>query len=450
MFEEEGWTTESHDKRTLLIRRDSGSPKPVAYRLGWTGNDGTFSAPSSISLPLGHSVPVTISVAPRALGIHSAILNVLEPVTQTIVSRSMTTVVVPARFDTPDYSIQFDGRLHVMQRTSSFWEVPLHIAALGLDLTVTRGAVRATIAPSVDSQYMHKYPWSLDRTLTPGTYHFVIADPSPGVWGLSIGNLPLDGNDPAASNTNTEAAYSFAVRALDASLSVSGDGDGNATVVVANRGAQIGTPTVVRSFGSWTSHRGEFRPDGVTEPFEINVPPNSTALIVNGRMLRGGGQEEEWLEGLDLYLYDCTTGECFSHDAALFARREQRLVVRRPSPGRWVAIVSKPRFPSAGSYLVDILVASAERGKKLSLSEPLPHGTRRTLFVDRENAQTSSEGVELFELFDDSLEQAQTEHAWVDASDLAKMTGRPTALAFAVRKRFATSTEMPTPRPQAR
>ncbi|MGH7694673.1 MAG: S8 family serine peptidase, partial [Gemmatimonadaceae bacterium] len=61
LFEREGWITGDRNERTVTFTRTTGPRAPMAFALGWIGNDGTFSSATSISLPLNVAVPLTVT-----------------------------------------------------------------------------------------------------------------------------------------------------------------------------------------------------------------------------------------------------------------------------------------------------------------------------------------------------------------------------------------------------
>src|SRR6185369_12059926 len=78
IFEREGWTAGLSGQRTITFTRSSGSARPMKFQLRWSGNDGTFSGPSEIMLPLKRPVAAAISIAPKTNGVHCAVLNLVS------------------------------------------------------------------------------------------------------------------------------------------------------------------------------------------------------------------------------------------------------------------------------------------------------------------------------------------------------------------------------------
>jgi len=424
LLEEEGWIVGSHGSRTFQLRREAGPSEPISYRLSWTGNDGTFSSATSILLPLNRTIPLAVSISPTTETVHSAILNVHDPKTNAILLRSMATVVVPKRLDGSTHIARFEGSVALLHVANAFWKVTPDTAAISVELKIKRGNLRAIIQPSVDSQYPHKFPASLRRTLTPGAYHFQLPEPSPGIWSLNLAN------DSAFREENRElistgaADYEVIVRQLDVSLTVS------SSLLIRNNGAELAEPQVKESWGRVTTTKSRFSSNGLAKPIEIEVPGNSSALIVNGEMLG------DKTEGLDLYLYDCTTGECFSHDFALPSAHNQQLIVRNPYAGRWIAMVGTPSFLASGSFQIETITVAAQGSRTTSLEGSLKPEKTRSISLDPLGTPPTPDAVRVYELFDESLQRDLVHYPWLKKEDLQKLIGLPPALGMAIDTSF--------------
>jgi hypothetical protein len=414
----------------LQLRREAGPVEPTTYRLSWTGNDGTFSSPSSIVLPLRETTPLTVSIAPRTAAAHSAILNVHDPASGSVVARSLATVIVAERLDAGSHVAGFEGRVALMRAAHHFWNVPAKTSALSVDLTVSRGAMRAILTPP-GTRSPSQYPDSHYRMLPPGTYHFTVPDPAPGIWSVTLTNDSPFNETKRSSMSTSEAQYTVTASALAASLTVT-DTDGRAMLAASNHGARIEEPSVKQSWGTLTSRHARFKPDGTLEPFEIQVPQGASVLIVTAGTIDELGPATASAPGVDLYVYDCTTGECFAHDFAFPATHKQRVVVRRPYAGRWVAMVGGPSFPSAGSYAIDAVVATELGSQTVSLGRSLDSDEHWTGRVATERSRPTTESVRVYELFDKAIERREAQEPWVSKDDFQKLTNRPVALAIAI------------------
>jgi hypothetical protein len=269
-------------------------------------------------------------------------------------------------------------------------------------------------------------------TFTKGTYHFTFGNPSTGTWSLAVNNESAALETDRKLVSTEDAEYSLTVRALDASITP--DTTQEANVVVANQDGQITEPVVKESWGKLTSYQASFARNGLGNSFDINVAPDSSALIVNARVTLKSPSQPVSNRGLDLYLYDCTSGECFLFDFALPASDRQQIVVRTPQAGRWVAVLGSPSFPSIGSFAVDAVVLSDKESKTFALKGPIVPGEQRTISSDVDGVKPFPEAVRVYELFDEAIERASTEHPWGRKVDLDRLQNRAAALAITVKK----------------
>lgn len=98
LFEREGWSAGQKEVRTLVLRRSSGPDEAVRYHLMWTGNDGTFATSKDITLPRDKDVSLSVDVAPRTPGVHSAILRLSADPDGPAVHQVATTIVAAHHF----------------------------------------------------------------------------------------------------------------------------------------------------------------------------------------------------------------------------------------------------------------------------------------------------------------------------------------------------------------
>src|SRR5262249_52808663 len=138
-----------------------------------------------------------------------------------------------------------------------------------------------------------------------------------------------------------DAEYAITVRLLRGSLDAGRVAGDTVSLDFRNRASALREPVLETSTATVVSHRARFLPSGLANEFEMAVPDAAKALVVRAR---SGDATEIPIE---LYLYDCTSGECFSYDIAFPAARSQVLIVRKPRAGRWIAAVNAAPFPTA-------------------------------------------------------------------------------------------------------
>ncbi|HEU4797034.1 MAG TPA: PPC domain-containing protein, partial [Pyrinomonadaceae bacterium] len=74
--------------------------------------------------------------------------------------------------------------------------------------------------------------------------------------------------------------------------------------------------------------------DGMRE-FELDVVPGSTRVGASVDAQDGGSSD------VDLYLFDCSTGECILRDFSAGSGSSERVAIDSPAPGKWKVIVDR-------------------------------------------------------------------------------------------------------------
>ncbi|MPZ17587.1 MAG: S8 family serine peptidase [Luteitalea sp.] len=428
IFEREGWSAGMRGRRTIHFQRQSGADSAVTYRLSWTGNDGTFSTQRSLTLPLNQTTSLPVAIALASTGAHSAILNLHDPATDAIVFRTQATLVATERFDAPDATLRLSGSAPLMRTNTHYLTVPEGVATLSIELKVVSGSVRASIVPShglYPNYYGHAYPLG-GRTFPKGTYHLAMPNPAAGTWTISVSNTSARTEDNPELVSTDEAEYALTARLLRTSLRPASAGHGVLEIDVENRGGQLTEPVLETSVGTLKRHHGELLPAGLPNQFEIDVPEGAATLALH---LRGVDTEPDPLE---LYLYDCSSGECFSDNFTLPAAKEQRLVVRRPRAGRWIAAVNTAPFPTkTGKFVLDEIITTKAQRHASSRSGPRQPGAKWTETVKLPSAPSAEPGhvrVLLCELIDGAMERDEARHPWENRKRIPKLRDRPSAV----------------------
>jgi hypothetical protein len=125
-------------------------------------------------------------------------------------------------------------------------------------------------------------------------------------------------------------SYRMRVTLQQAALALSEDADTTAIqLLVTNQGARIDKPVLDIAPGITRTTHGMLPEDGRPALVEIDVRKETSSLA-----LRASGTRNAAL--LDLHVYDCTTGRCFSYEFTVPPRHEQSLLIRKPAPGRWL------------------------------------------------------------------------------------------------------------------
>lgn len=434
ILEFEGWSTGISGTRVITLRRESGPPQPVVYRLDWSGSDGTFSTASSVRLPLNVSVPVAVRIDVKAAGAHSGILNLRDTATNAVLFRSQATIVAAEPLDPATGSVRVTGKIPLMRQDAHYIRVPAGAGALVFELEVTRGVIRPSILPAhglFPGYYMHVHPKNV-HFAGKGRYHVLLPNPAPGTWTFRVDTgstwFEIPGN-PVPSDDG-DAEYTLTVRLLESVIRTSTT-SGKIVAEITNTGSAIAEPVLDVSPGYLTSHRGSFLPTGLPNAIDIEVPRDAAALSLQLHSEREGTNTE-------LYLYDCTTGECFSYNLGFPAARTHTLVVRKPSPGRWVAAVNAAPFPTAaGTFVLDEVITSGTPVRRASAAARGP-GARWQETIENVTVPPATQGktaVLLLELLDAAAERGELEHPWGTGPTDVRLRDRPVAIGTAIYRR---------------
>lgn len=435
ILEFEGWEPGMKAERVIRLRRESGPEDSLAYSVSWTGNNGTFHAPSSVELPRGETVALPVTIHPRTAGAHSALLNLHDPSSNAIVFRTQATIVAPERLDSSSKALRLTGTAGLMRTNPHYIHVPSGVNALSFDLEVLQGAISPSILPArgfFPSYYLHVHPTDVGFH-GQGRYRVVLPNPEPGTWTFHVvtgstwvPRLP----DEDVRADDRDALYRLDVRALGASVGATVDSTGGALVELRNTGSVVQEPVVHATPARMRSHRAAFLQNGLANVFDVDVPEGASTLSLRVRADRPEDSD------LELYLYDCTSGECFSYDIGFPAWRDQALLVRSPKPGRWVAAVNAAPFAApGGGFVLEEIVAL---GKPLAFPSEgaLEPGALRSVRVKPGARLAALPGwtpVHLVELIDAAAEREQTEvYPWVRRPGAIKPRDRPVAIGSAV------------------
>ena len=420
IFERDGWTAGMSRRRDLTLTRETGPRDSITYRVGWLGNDGTFAAPPAIALPRASPVILPVTIAPTSPGAHSAILNLHDSATGAVASRTQTTVVAAESFDRTG-TARLAGTVQPMRGHSRYVRVPPDAAAMLVELEVLRGSLRAVILPAhglLPNYQGHLHP-SITRTYVRGRYRVALPRPAAGTWTIGLLNDSLWREINPALVSSEPAGFVITLRLLRASVDVRSGRGAPLDVVIRNHGATLREPVVQTTPATLRSHRARFLPTGLPNIFDITVPKGASALALQ---LRSAGRPHT---GLELYLYDCTSGECFAYDFTLPAAAAHTRLVRRPSAGRWVVAVNAAPDPyAADEFVLDEIVALGEPRLSRSTHRPQPTGAAWTQQVE------PGEGVLLIELIDLAVDRDESSYPWDPRPGIPILRDRPVGIGF--------------------
>ena len=351
IYDREGVTAGSSYTRTYTFTRNDGPGGSITYNVGWVGNDGTFSAPSSITLGKGAPAQLPVAITP-ASGDHSAILTLDDPSTTGIDYATMNTVIAPLEFSAPSYSQTIESTIARGQTKHYFFRVPANVPALKVDLTgggdtAGAGAIR----------FLRWHPWGLgiDSNAVSNCYNGApggcttgsatsrsVTNPQAGVWEVTV--------DARRNSDNLNGApFTLTATILGASVSPNPDTIASATIGVpvsrsytltnlfgAFTGRAVGTTLGSARLGTFTiAHLAQ-------QQYVTAIPAGATSFRATI------GSPSDPAADLDLFVYNCTTGTCVLAGQSADGDSEESVTINNPAAGNWLVLIDGFNVP-AGS-----------------------------------------------------------------------------------------------------
>ena len=431
LFESEGWRAGMRGRREITLRRESGTDSPVTYRVSLIGNDGTFTAPPAVTLPLNSQASVRIDIDVHHPGVHDAIVALHDPSTNASVFRTAVTIVAAEPFERESHVLQWRGSVPLLRKKAHYVQMPAGVSAMSVELEVLRGAAGVNIIPShsLFLAYQGQIGPQNGRTFPKGRYRIVIPQPAAGTWTIDVNNTSTRRERDQALVSDDEVEYVITLRLQDVRIVPGARGHGVVTLDLANARAALDEPLVQLATAAMASHEGTLAANGLPSFVEVNVPSGASTLLLNARGL------DRDASTLEIHLYDCTSGECFSHNYTIPAARSQQLLVRRPTAGRWVAAINAAPFPSSGGRFVleEIVAGPVQRQAGNAGSRPTGARWRETIDVSALAAdRTDTRRVVLFEAIDAAAERDELLHRWEIRDIFPALPNAPVAAGIAI------------------
>jgi len=349
IFDREGVKAGVSYTREYTFTRTSGGGGSRTYNLSWVDNDGTFSSPSTVALPLNTPTKVTVTVSPATSGIHSAILNLNDASTPGVEYQTMNTVVLADQFTASNnYSVTKTGTIGRNQSTSYFFNVPAGTPAFKVDMDGGGEAGKGQIR----FLRFHPYGVGIDSNSSLSCYNPKVSpngscssptsrttgNPQAGVWEVTV--------EARRTSDVENARFTLTASILGASVSPNPD-------VIAS--ATLGVPvarsyTLTNLFGAFTgravgttfgsARRGSFSiADLEQQEYPVTVTAGSTSL----RATIGGTSDAG--ADLDLFVFNCTTGTCVLAGQSADGDSEESVTVANPAAGAWKVLVDGYAVP---------------------------------------------------------------------------------------------------------
>lgn len=365
IHDREGVTTGSSYTRTYTITRTKGGSQPKTYAVTWVGNDGTFSSPGSIALPLNVPVNLPVAINPLSAGEHSAIMNLNSPSAAGIEFQTMNVVVAADTFSASGgFSVTKTGSVGRGQQLTHLVRVPAGVPALKVDFSgpsATPGTGQARFLRwhpfglGIDSNAVSNCYTPAAGTCTTGSpLSRTTSNPLAGVWEITV--------DARRSSDTDFAPYTMTASILGATVSPNPD-----VIATASAGVPIARSyTITNGFGAFTGRAAGSTfgsanratptiADGATQTYDFDVTAGSTSL----RATIGGTSDAG--ADLDLFVFNCTTGTCVLAGQAADGDSEESVTIANPAAGAWRVVVDGFSIPAGTTTFnyIDVFVNAA-------------------------------------------------------------------------------------------
>ncbi len=322
------------------VTRTSGPDRGLWHRISWVGNDGTWSSPGGVSLPLNQATAITVRAKPGE-GAHGAIMRLDNPRTLGVDTEMLNTVVAAAEPQAPAYAKSWRGEVDRNATTSYFVDVPEGTAALQLNLTgiaIGSQTRMLTIDPYGIPQGSSSSRVCYTNFSDPADCNPVsraVEDPLPGVWEIEVEARRTSNslrNPYQVSAAVQTVAVTPSVVELDSVVA------GEPTPVTWTLENQLAPVTVSGQGGPLGSAVSE-RPtiaDADLLDYEVVVPEGATKLDVSI------GNTSDLAADLDLYVY--LDGELVGQSAD--GDSEESVSIDSPAAGTYTVEVDGYSVPA--------------------------------------------------------------------------------------------------------
>ncbi|MFC0529275.1 S8 family serine peptidase [Phytohabitans kaempferiae] len=330
----------------IKLTRTSGPARSVMHKLTWVGNDGTFSAPRNVSLPLNKTVSITVQAKP-SIGAHGALLRVDDPSTSVVDFEVLNTVVASNDVKKPNHSYSAAGSVDRNSSTSYFVTVPPGAAALQVNLSgiATGSHTRfITFNPHGVRQENNSSPYCYTNYSDPAVckpQERSYENPIPGVWEIEV---EARRTSPALNNPYQIAARVQGVKVEPPVIELPSVTAGQANPVswtITNQFGPINVSAQGGPLGSASAQRPTIA-DGEVQTFDVEVPAGATRLDVKIGNTSDPGAD------LDLFVYRGSTLVQYNADGD----SEESVSILNPPAGTYTIEIDGYAVP-AGTTAYD-------------------------------------------------------------------------------------------------
>ena len=379
----------------VTVTRTTGPAGTRPHAVSFRGNDGTFRANrTSVDLPLGKPVALTLTAKPTTEGAHGAVLLLDDKASPGIEGYSLHTVVAARTLKAPAFSSALTGSVERNRTQSMFVEVPEGTEALQVVLSgIATGSQTRWVAvdpygiPQDSSSSLTCFTnFGNPRACAPTSRAYL--DPTPGTWELTVESRRTS---PFLANPFTLTAAAQGVTVDPEVLTVPTATVGEPTQATWTVTNDFG-PTSVTPKGGALGSAKALRPtiaDAASQQYEVVVPAGSSrfdAVISNPADLSAD---------LDLTVFRGAeqVGQSADGDS------EEAVTIANPAAGTYTVVVDGYAVP-AGTTAYDYrdVVTSPAYG---TLAVPaatvkLASGASTPVSGTLTARQTAGEGRQLF------------------------------------------------------
>lgn len=365
IHDREGVTAGQEYTRTYTLTRTTGGAKGT-YKVSWKGNDGTFTAPTKVVLPLNTPVLFPVKIKAKTAGVHSAVLQLDNTKTPGVDVQTLNTVFAAQKFNAANkFSVTKSGKIARNQSTSIFVDVPKGTTALKVDM-----AAGGAEAGKGQVRFLRYTPQGTPLDVTSSTNCYnpdagagcsggtptsrTVTNPMAGVWEIVV--------EARRTSDAAEAPYSLTASVLGTSISPNPDVIASAVLgtplnrsyTVTNTQAAFNGRLVAGPVGSAVSDRPSIA-NLESKFFDIQVPAGASRITTTIGNTSDAGAD------LDLFLLNCTSGTCVTAGQSADGDSEESVTVNAPAAGLWRVQVDGYAVP-AGTTQYDYFDAYISAG----------------------------------------------------------------------------------------
>lgn len=328
LYEREGWSPKMSGSREIYLTRVAESDEDMDFRLELVGDyNRTFKIPEKISLSPGVRAPLSVNIAPKKSGVHSAFIRIFESKNNRYVQDILITVVaaIPLNKDN-NYTYE------VSDITANVAEDYLHVSvpagAAGLQITTDAwsSAMIYTNPPAGVWHYSDRPDvTNIETVPTDVPLQQTYYRPSVGVWEIALTDR---GPHPLIDVRGKKVK----VRAIMPERNISARNYGGAgRVFSSGLGKEVGGLRIKETHGGLVKGHAILDRDSGPQTIEFFVPEDVIYINASVQTLEHDGTNPPIV---DFTLFDCDASRCLERAGGV-GSSQAGVLLPRPSTGKW-------------------------------------------------------------------------------------------------------------------